>query len=70
MRPQNAEENLYDGHRITSYNVCYTKLLRDFDGFGETTDFGGAEGIQSLADAMKKHGFTESEIDKVRNNFV
>ncbi len=40
-------------------------LGSDFDGFGETTDFGGAEGIQSLADAMKKHGFTESEIDKV-----
>ena len=37
----------------------------DFDGFSDPTEFGGAEGMQSLADAMGDAGFTSGEIDKV-----
>ena len=40
-------------------------LGSDFDGFDNDTEFGGAEGMQRLADAMGKAGFTSDEIEKV-----
>ena len=40
-------------------------LGSDFDGFDDNTEFGGAEGMQRLADAMGDAGFTSDEIEKV-----
>ncbi|MCQ2513227.1 MAG: dipeptidase [Lachnospiraceae bacterium] len=40
-------------------------LGTDFDGIDNKVEFGGCEGMPKLADAMKKAGFTEDEIDKV-----
>jgi membrane dipeptidase len=40
-------------------------LGSDFDGFDNDTEFGGADGMQRLAEAMAKAGFTSSEIEKV-----
>lgn len=40
-------------------------LGSDFDGFGEPVEFGGCEGMERLAQQMKKEGFTEDETEKV-----
>ena len=40
-------------------------LGSDFDGIGNQTEMGGAQGMQTLAVHMEKEGFTAGEIEKV-----
>ena len=54
-----------DSYRITSYNVCYTKLLRLFDELKEPA--------QRLGSAFQKVNFLrdlKADVHQLRNNFV
>lgn len=48
---------------VGGMDVC--ALGSDFDGIGNALEFGDASGIGAIADALKKDGFSESDIDKI-----
>ena len=61
--------------RITSYNVCYTKLLRTDEESGQTIISGMGElHLDIIVDRMKREFKVEANVGKpqvaYRNNFV
>lgn len=48
---------------VGGIEVC--ALGSDFDGIGNTLEFGDASGIGMIADVLKKEGFSSSDIDKI-----
>lgn len=48
---------------VGGMDVC--ALGSDFDGIGNTLEFQDASGITAIADALKKDGFSENDIDKI-----
>ena len=48
---------------IGGIEVC--ALGSDFDGIENALEFGDASGIDMIADALKKEGFSEDDIDKI-----
>ena len=51
-------------HRITSYNVCYTKLLRQTGNYSVKLPEAKMYGVEILAKGYLLY------LDMVRNNFV
>ena len=49
-------------HRITSYNVCYTKLLRNAFNIPVHLFVGDRDGLMSTADAWNKN-FKENNVN-------
>lgn len=48
---------------VGGMEVC--ALGSDFDGIGNELEFGDASGIGAIAEALKKDGFSENDIDKI-----
>ena len=72
VTPEFTVEDASGGNRITSYNVCYTKLLRNLAA-GSTLLFDGGNLTLTAPSGLyefKGAGGTAPDLGAARNNFV